>query len=203
MNEFKQGLLTYLTNTQLSKIEGVKIGIAGVGGLGSNAAVNLARSGFCRFVAVDFDVVEASNLNRQFYFLDQIGEYKAEALKKNLLKINSQIEVCPKINRITRENVCCLFAGCDILIEAVDSPKVKPIIAEAAAKLNIFCVCASGIAGFGNTDGISVKKINDMLYIVGDMKTQANKNNPPLSPKVAIAAAKQADLVLEYVLKKY
>jgi sulfur carrier protein ThiS adenylyltransferase len=57
-----------------------RIGIAGCGGLGSNCAVALSRVGIGRLILVDFDVVELSNLNRQYYFRDQIGLLKTEAL---------------------------------------------------------------------------------------------------------------------------
>ena len=77
----------YLTDAQRTVLEKAKIGVAGLGGLGSNVLSHLVRAGIRRFVAADFDVVSASNLNRQFFFADQVGRKKTEALAENLRRI--------------------------------------------------------------------------------------------------------------------
>ncbi len=69
------------------------VGIAGLGGLGSNAAIALARAGVGKLVLVDFDLIERDNLNRQYYFSDQIGRAKVDAIKGNINRINPNINV--------------------------------------------------------------------------------------------------------------
>jgi len=177
-----------------------KIGIAGCGGLGSNCASNLARSGFIRLKIVDFDIVEASNLNRQFYFLDQVDMPKVKALKANLKRINPDIKIDAICKRLTRANAEEIFADCDIVVEALDEVESKSMIVSSLVNKVKFMVTASGIAGFGNSDQIKIKRIKKNLVLVGDLKTGTEKA-PMFSPKVNIAAAKEADLILEYVLK--
>ena len=109
MNNFERALADYVGEERLSKIQKVKIGIGGAGGLGSNCAFNLVRSGFRKFKIVDFDVVEASNLNRQFYFSDQLGMPKVKALEENLKRINPDIAIETGMERITDENVKNVF----------------------------------------------------------------------------------------------
>ncbi|KYH29195.1 putative adenylyltransferase/sulfurtransferase MoeZ [Clostridium colicanis DSM 13634] len=109
MNNFEHGLVKYIDHERLEKLQKIKVGIAGAGGLGSNCAFNLVRSGFKKIKIVDFDVVEPSNLNRQFYFIDQIGMPKVEALKKNLERINPDLELEIFQLKINAENIIELF----------------------------------------------------------------------------------------------
>ena len=201
MQEFEQALLNYLTREQLKKIEKVKIGIAGAGGLGSNCAFNLVRCGFKKIKIVDFDRVEASNLNRQFFFFDQIGMSKVDALESNLLRFNPELLLETFECKVTNENIEDIFNDCDIVIEAFDLVEFKMLVAETFASSNKLLVSASGLAGWGNSDEIKVRKINSSFYIIGDMTSGVSENKPPLSPRVNIVAAKQADVVLEYVLE--
>ncbi len=199
--EFKNDLVRKLGIENLKKIEKVRIGIAGAGGLGSNCALNLVRVGFKKFTIVDFDVVEASNLDRQFYFADQIGKNKVEALKENLLRINSELELEVKKNKIEKENVGKLFKDCEIVVECFDKAEYKSMIVEEMLLDNKFIVSVSGVGGIGNSDEIKIKKIKENFIVVGDLKSDI-QISPALSPRVIIAAAKQADVILEYVLKK-
>ena len=116
MNGFEQALERYLDKRQLGKIRLAKIGIAGAGGLGSNCAVTLVRTGFCRLKIVDCDVVDYSNLNRQFYFGGQVGFAKVEALKENLCLINPAADIEIARVRIDVDNVSDLFAECDVVV---------------------------------------------------------------------------------------
>lgn len=201
MNAFEKGLCDYIGEECLKKIQKVKIGIAGAGGLGSNCALNLVRSGFKSFKIVDFDVVEASNLNRQFYFLDQLDTPKVEALKSNLLRINPDLGIEAINTRIERENIKQLFEECDVVVEAFDKANYKTMLAECFFSLGKLIVCASGIGGWGKSDDIKVKKVHEKFYMVGDYVSEVNEDTPPISPRVNIAAAKQADIVLSIVLE--
>lgn len=196
MTDFEKGLERFLGKHALEKIRSAHIGIAGAGGLGSNCAFNLVRCGFRRFTIVDFDVVEASNLNRQFYFTGQEGYSKVEMLKANLLRINPDLEIDTFNQVIDSENISLFFDKCDGIVEAFDATESKKLIVETFMNSGRLLVAASGIGGFGNSDAIRVTKIREMFYIVGDRVSEVTDSLPPLSPGVNIAAAKQADVIL-------
>ena len=201
-NLFTQGLLKHFSVEQLAKIENFTIGIAGAGGLGSNCALNLVRSGFKHFVICDFDVVEPSNLNRQFYFQDQLGMPKVEALAANLRRINPDMEITSLPIKITSGNARETFAGCDVIVEAFDRAEAKRMLVEAFYSSGKFLVAASGLAGWGNADAIMTLQVHDYFYMVGDLVSEVGTDKPPCAPRVNIAAAKQADLILELALKQ-
>ncbi len=201
MNNFERALVTYIGEDRLSKIQSVKVGIAGAGGLGSNCAFNLVRSGFKNLIIVDFDVIEYTNLNRQFYFYNQVGELKVEILKKNLLDINPELHIQQMALKIDESNIDRLFEDCDVVIEAFDKAEYKRMIVEAYIGSGKLLVSASGLAGWGNSDEIKVNRIKENFYVIGDLKSEVGEDCPPVSPRVNIVAAKQADVVLDYVLK--
>lgn len=201
-DHFTEGLLRYYTEEELFRIRSVVIGIAGAGGLGSNVAHILVRSGFRRFVLADFDDVEPSNLNRQLFYPSQLGEKKVFSLRENLLAIDPEIRAECFAGRIERENIPHLFSGCGILIEALDEAESKAEFVSCALQMGKLVICASGICGCGNTDAVRIRKAGASLYIVGDEKTEASKQTPPLCPRVMLAAAKQADIALCLALGK-
>jgi len=133
------------------KLKGSSVGIAGAGGLGSNAAIALARAGVGRLVIVDFDTVEESNLNRQYYFRDQIGQVKVEALKENIQRTNQSIKVEIFTHKLTKDTMYKPFQDVDVIIEALDSAEVKTsFIEEILTKLpDKPIIGASGVAGYG------------------------------------------------------
>lgn len=200
MNDFERALLKYFSLEQLIKIQKIKIGLAGAGGLGSNCANSLTRSGFKNFYIYDSDIVEISNLNRQFYFLDQIGFDKVTALKMNLLRINPDLNIMTKKIIIKDDNILELFKECDVVVEAFDNADSKRMIVENYAKSDKFFVSASGLAGIGNSDDINTKKVNDSFYIIGDLQTAVTDKIKPYSPRVNITSAKQADIILDWVI---
>jgi sulfur carrier protein ThiS adenylyltransferase len=202
MNEFEKGLVSYISEEKLERLKKVKVGIAGAGGLGSNCAINLVRSGFHKFKIVDFDVVEPSNLNRQFFFLNQLGMPKVLALSENLKRINPDIKIEALQLRVQKSNAKGLFDDCDVVVEAFDRVPCKTMMAEEFILSGKFFVCASGLAGWGNSDEIKVRKVHDKFYMVGDFVTEVEEGVPPISPRVNIAAAKQADLILSYFFNK-
>lgn len=182
--------------------DNIKIGIAGAGGLGSNCAFNLIRSGFINLKIFDFDKVEQSNLNRQFYFYNQIGIPKVNALKENLLRINPNADIYVEQLKIEKDNITGLFSDCDVIVEAFDKAKYKMLIINTFAKSDKLLVAASGMAGWGNFDKICVKKLSDSFYIVGDFENEVTNDKPAVSPRVNIVAALQADVILKYYMDK-
>ncbi len=202
MNLFLEGLTQYLTKSQIAAISQIKVGIAGVGGLGSNVAVNLVRTGFSRLVLIDFDVVEASNLNRQFYFREQLGKPKVLALQDNLLQINADLNLEVHQIRVEASNLNQLLGDCQIIVEAFDQPGAKQLLVEHFWKSPKLLVAVSGIAGWRNAERIKTRYLKENICLIGDGETAVDELNPPLAPLVSLAAAKQASVVLEYVLNQ-
>ena len=180
------------------KIKNATVGIAGLGGLGSSIAVALARIGIGKLVLVDFDVVEPSNLNRQQYFIDQLGMTKAAALEQNLLRINPYVQYDAQCRRVTPENISALFNDVDVLVEAFDRADQKAMLLQSFPDKPI--VAASGMAGYGPGETIGVRKMGRRIYIVGDLETGAEPGCGLMAPRVGIAAHMQANLVLRILL---
>ena len=183
------------------KLARATVGIAGAGGLGSNAAACLVRSGIGKIIIADFDIVEHSNLNRQFYFADQIGQAKVDAIEENLLRIREDVEIDAFQVRIDSENAPDIFQGIDILLECLDSAEAKAmLVGTALAKMNnIYVISASGMAGFGRSNEIVTRKISERLILVGDLASDMN-NMPMTAARVAIAASHQANACVEILM---
>lgn len=172
----------------------MKVGIAGVGGIGSNVAVSLLRAGVTSLLLVDFDRVEASNLNRQFYFADQLGRPKVAALRENLLRIAPAAVIETLQLRLEPATMAATFAGCDILVEGLDDEVSKKQLIEAFTGRDLPVVSASGIAG-RNLTGIRVRSLGNCT-IVGDFISDF-RNNELYCPKIAMIAAMMADIILQ------
>lgn len=200
LNNFNNMLNYYFTQEELDKIQSCKVGIAGLGGLGSNCAFNLVRSGFVNFYLYDYDVVEINNLNRQFYFLDQIGKPKILALEENLRKINPELNIVSKQIKIDKDNIKELFKECNVIVEAFDDAIFKKILAEEFLNSNKLIVSVSGIAGIGGSEKIQIRKIKRNFFLIGDFESEVNQMNKAYSPKVNVAASIQADIILRWVL---
>jgi len=179
-----------------------RVGIAGAGGLGSNCAASLARTGIGTLVIADFDVVENSNLSRQFYFSDQVGMKKTEALRENILRINPLINIIAHHVKLNGENIPVIFSGCDVIVEAFDMAEMKEmIIITVQTKMpGIPLVIGSGMAGWGDAGSLKCRKIDKSLYVCGDESTEASEENPPLAPRVGIVANMQADTVIDILM---
>ena len=185
----------------IKKLRDSSIGIAGAGGLGSNAAISLARAGIGRLVIVDFDRVDESNLNRQYYFRDQIGKIKVEALKENILKINKLIKVDIINEKLVKDSMYKHFSDVDVVIEALDKAETKAtFLEEILMKLpNKPVIGASGVAGYGHSDRITTKKVGN-LYICYDELAKDSDKDILMAPKVSIMANWEANLALEIIL---
>lgn len=170
------------------------VGIAGVGGIGSNIAAILIRSGVRRLVIADYDRVEPSNLNRQFYFAEQTGWPKVAALKENLLRINGTASLDVFHGRLVPGNLRRVFEAAHIIVEGVDVPETKKWIVETFADCGKPVVSASGIAG-ARTGRIRVRRIGN-CRVVGDMVTAAGPENL-FAHKVIMVAAEMSRIVLE------
>ncbi len=181
-----------------------RIGIAGVGGLGSQVAVALARIGIGQLNIVDFDVVEPSNLNRQQFFIDQIGLPKVTALRDNLQRINPSLTIKSYHEKVTPNNIKDFFADIDILVEAFDDASEKAMLTNCFLKdfPQKFLVAASGIAGFETSNSIKTTKVTDHFFICGDGVTAAEPGRGLMAPRVGIVAHHQANAVLRLLLNE-
>ena len=189
----------YLTPAEREKLERVQVGIAGAGGLGSNVAMHLVRAGMKRLVLCDFDIVNESNLNRQFFFRDQLGMKKVAALRDNLLRIEPALELQIDDRRLDVAGVRALYADCDILVEALDNAETKAVFYNAFLSDTRPVVGASGLAGFGRSNAIRLKKLGH-LYLAGDGEAAVSPELAPQSARVGIAAAMEANTVLALAL---
>jgi sulfur carrier protein ThiS adenylyltransferase len=183
------------------KLAGKNVGIAGAGGLGSNCAAALARVGVGTLIIADFDVISESNLNRQFYFFDQIGKKKVQMMKENLLKINPAVNVVTHDVTLTRSNILPIFKECDVIVEAFDQADQKEMLIETVLTEmpGKPLVIGLGMAGWGMNDSIHCRKV-DNLYICGDEVSEISSDLPPIAPRVGMVANMQANVVVEILL---
>ena len=198
--DFSQVSRIYYTHEQLSKIRSARIGIAGAGGLGSNCAIALVRCGFEKLVIADFDTIALSNLNRQQYFSDDLGKSKVECLAAYLQKINPSIDCQIEQLRINSENVHDLFSECGCVVEGFDNAESKAMLVGEILGSGKLLVSVSGLGGHGMSDRIVTRKMRDNFYLIGDGVSEVGIDTKPFAPCVMIAAAKQADVVLNWVL---
>jgi len=177
------------------------IGIAGCGGLGSNCAVALARTGVGKLIIADFDVVEESNLNRQYYFQHQIGQKKVDSLKANIKHINPNTQIEAHHLRLDETSIVDTFKDCDVVVEAFDTSEMKLLITEIMADElpHMPLVLGVGMAGWGDSNSIKCRSYKN-LYICGDEEKEISEELPPLAPRVGIVANMQANTVLEILL---
>ena len=183
------------------KLRSSTVGIAGLGGLGSNAAISFARSGIDKLVLVDFDKVEEKNLDRQYYFLDQIGKSKVEALKENIKKINPEVKLETYNLKLEKGSMEKPFLDVDVVIEALDDARTKAdFIEEIMLKLpDTPVVGASGVAGYGHSDRIVTKRCGK-LYMVYDERARSSEEDVLMAPRVALMANWEANLAIEILL---
>ena len=183
------------------KLKKVEVCILGLGGLGSNVAVLLARAGIGSLKLVDFDMVEASNLNRQQYRISHIGLKKTEAMKTIIKEINPFVEVETLDIKVNRENIHSIVGDIEIVVEAFDRAETKAMtLEELLAKKNKIVVSASGMAGLGPANEIVTRKIKDNFYLIGDNYSDYEEYSGIMSTRVMLCAAHQANIVLRLIL---
>lgn len=184
------------------KVKKGKVAIAGLGGLGSNIAIMLARIGVGQLLLVDFDIVEPSNLNRQSYYVSHLGLPKTIALKKQIEEINPFIKINTQTIKITEDNVKELFSSYDIICEAFDRPDQKSMLVNAALEQlsDVKIVSASGMAGYDSSNLIKTTRPMKRLYLCGDLENAARVGKGLMAPRVQICAGHQANMILRLLL---
>lgn len=181
-----------------AKFTGSTVAICGLGGLGSNIAVSLARAGIGRLILIDFDKVDISNLHRQQYQADQIGLYKTEALTETLKRIAPYVEIVSHSVRMTEENFQELLQDADIICEAFDDAEAKAMLVNGVLeKLHTkYLIAASGMAGLGSANSIKTRRVMERFYLCGDGVSDVGDDIGLVAPRVMLCAAHQAQMVL-------
>ena len=189
------------TQEKLSK---GRVAIAGLGGLGSNIAVMLARSGVGHLLLVDFDTVDTTNLNRQAYGISHLGMPKTQAIRQILADINPYLDIQTKQVRVTERNAAELFSGWPILCEAFDKPDQKSmLISTVLARCPATTmVSGNGMAGYGEANGICTERRLGRLYVCGDQSTDVGNSIGLMAPRVSVCAGHQANKVIQLILQQ-
>jgi len=181
------------------------VAICGLGGLGSNITIHLARAGIGKLILIDFDRVDLTNLHRQQYRASQIGMFKTDALADNLREINPYIELETHTERITENNAVNLLQGTDIVCEAFDDAECKAMLTDIVLSEmpDKYLVATSGMAGLGSANSIKTRKITSRFYLCGDESSDLSDGIGLVAPRVALCAAHQAHTVLRILAKQF
>ena len=181
------------------------VAICGLGGLGSNIAISLARAGVGKLILIDFDRVDITNLHRQQYKATQIGMYKTDALADNLREISPYIELEKHTEHITEDNAITLLKGADIISEAFDDAECKAMLTNTVfSELpDKYLVAASGMAGMGIVNSIKTRRITSKFYLCGDETSEVTDGIGLVATRVALCAAHQAHTVLRILAKQF
>ena len=187
-----------------SAFSSATVAVCGLGGLGSNIAIALARAGIGRLILIDFDRVDITNLHRQQYKADQIGMYKTEALARNLKEISPYASLEIHTERITEDNALTLLGSADVVCEAFDSAECKAMLTNfvLCEMPNKYFVAASGMAGLYDANKIRTRKITDKFYLCGDEESDSADGIGLISSRVMLCAAHQAHAVLGILADK-
>ena len=181
------------------------VAVCGLGGLGSNIAIALARAGIGKLILIDFDRVDITNLHRQQYKADQIGRYKTEALADNLREIAPYIELEIHTEHITEDNAVTLLSDADIICEAFDDAEAKAMLTNLVLEEmpDKFLVAASGMAGFGSANTIQTRRVAKRFYLCGDGASDISEAGSLVASRVMLCAAHQAHTVLRILAEQF
>lgn len=187
------------------KLSSATVAVCGLGGLGSNVAISLARSGVGKLILIDFDRVDISNLNRQQYRISQLGMLKTEAMRENLTEIAPYCESELHNEKMNEESCLILLKSADIVCECFDNPESKAMLVNTVAENypDKFIVAASGMSGLHSCNSIHTRRITEKLYICGDGESDVSKDGTLFAPRVMLCAAHQATTVLRIIAEDF
>ena len=203
--EWADALIDRHGTTLHKRFSSATIAVCGLGGLGSNIAITLARAGIGKLLLIDFDRVDITNLHRQQYKASQIGLYKADALAENLLEISPYTEVKTVTAKITEENFADLLKGADVVCEAFDNAEAKAMLVNGVLEQlpDCYLVAASGMAGMDTPNTIKTRKVMKRFYLCGDEVSDVADTIGLVAPRVMLCAAHQAHTVLRILAGEY
>lgn len=198
----QQALHKGLTAEQSQRLQAAKVAIVGLGGLGSNVALWLARLGVGQLLLYDFDKVELSNLNRQYYFLEDVGQYKATALLRHLKAVDPYGNYCSRVVRLTEDNLPELLSEAHIVCEALDKPEAKALLVNGVLESfpDKYLVSASGLAGFASSASMQVRQVTPHFYLCGDGISDMLQL-PLCGARVGLCAAQEALTIARIILQ--
>ena len=178
------------------------VGIAGLGGLGSNVAIALARMGVGTLILADYDVVEPTNLNRQQYGVEHIGVSKAEAMQRIIAGINPYLKIAVHRVVLDRVNIPEIFRVADVVVECFDDAGAKAMLLETVSEAlpEAYVIGASGLAGYGRSNTIQTMRLGEKVFMVGDLTSAAEPGRGLMAPRVLIAAGHQANLTVQLLM---
>lgn len=187
------------------KVSSASVAVCGIGGLGSNIAIALARAGVGKIHIIDFDRVDISNLNRQQYFPEQLGMYKTDALGKTLSHIAPYCEITADCVKLDENNIPELLKDCDIICEALDNAEAKAVLVNCVLEKlpEKYLVSGSGMAGIYSANTIKTRRVMKKFYICGDGESDIADGTGLYSSRVMVCAGHQAHTVLRIISGKY
>ena len=203
--EWNQALIERHGKDLQEKFSSATVAVCGLGGLGSNIAIALARAGIGKLILIDFDCVDITNLHRQQYKADQIGFFKTDALADNLSEIAPYTEIQTVTEKITEENFADLLKGADVVCEAFDNAEAKAMLVNGVLEQlpNCYLVAASGMAGMDTPNTIRTRKVMKRFYLCGDETNDVADTIGLVAPRVMLCAAHQAHTVLRILAGEY
>lgn len=187
------------------KVSSARVAVCGIGGLGSDIAIALARAGVGHIHIIDFDRVDISNLNRQQYFVEQLGMYKTDALKETLSRIAPYCEITADCVRIDEKNIPELLKDCDIICEAFDNAESKAVLVNSVLEnfSEKYIVSGSGMVGIDSANTIKTRRVMNKLYICGDGESDIDDGKGLYPSRVMVCAGHQAHMILRIISGKY
>ncbi len=205
MDEWKNALAQRHGQAMQNRFSKATVAVCGLGGLGSNIAIALARAGIGRLILIDFDRVDLANLHRQQYRMGQIGRYKTEAMLQNLTELSLCIDVVIHTVRLDADNAYELLQSADIICEAFDRAEAKAMLTNFVLEHfpKKYLIAASGMAGLGSANSIQTKRLTHGFYICGDGESDVAENGTLFSTRAMLCAAHQAHTVLRILAEEY
>lgn len=184
-----------------NKISAARVAVCGLGGLGSNIAIALARAGVGHLHLIDFDRVDLTNLNRQQYAVGQLGQYKTDALRETLSLVSPYCDVTCDTIQVTEENLPDLLKTEDYICEAFDRAEAKAMLVSGVLEHfpEKYLVAGSGLAGLGSANTIQTRRVSKRFYLCGDGTSDSSVGLGLVASRVLVCAAHEANMILRLI----
>ncbi len=184
-----------------NKISAARVAVCGLGGLGSNIAIALARAGVGHLHLIDFDRVDLTNLNRQQYAVGQLGQYKTDALRETLSLVSPYCDVTCDTIQVTEENLPDLLKAEDYICEAFDRAEAKAMLVSGVLEHfpEKYLVAGSGLAGLGSANTIQTRRVSQRFYLCGDGTSDSSVGLGLVASRVLVCAAHEANMILRLI----
>lgn len=184
-----------------NKISAARVAVCGLGGLGSNIAIALARAGVGHLHLIDFDRVDLTNLNRQQYAVGQLGQYKTDALRETLSLVSPYCDVTCDTIQVTEETLPDLLRNEDYICEAFDRAEAKAMLVSGVLEHfpEKYLVAASGLAGLGSANTIQTRRVSQRFYLCGDGTSDSSAGLGLVASRVLVCAAHEANMILRLI----